>query len=571
MKVRYQRKRYGPLGVTIVFVLVTLSLTMTYVSGTLNGKFDHIFLPAKMFGVPDKVSAHGFTPLFKDDQTGGWDGQFYFYIANDPLALGDTIKHVDADAYRYQRIGLPLLAYFASKISGQDWVNPWTYYLTNLVILTLATLLGASFLSSRGMNPSWILLWALGMGPQITQLHGLPDGAADGLLIIALVCLLSQRKTLYTIAITFAALSREVYILVPCGLILAEALLNFRERDSGKTPLSNIFTEVIKRQWYQAVPLAAFLAWQIFIRIRFNLAPSDQAFGILGFPFKASLEYMLAPVTGVREWNKNSRVEMACILLFLTLLTTTACCLVAFLRRHCGAHPVLQAGRVTQLGIVFPFLPIVALYFCFGSTVMMDKTGYWKAANIFLFVIPFLAALQYRRVGVWARIISFSCFILFGLSFLWHVNSATIASESIKYASSQPACLKRYAAHIKPVSIEIPRSSWWQRLSGNTQVWLEVEISNTGEEDFLPYGGKGGIAASYQWINVPGGSVAKDGLRTSLRDRLAPGETVRLPIRIEPPKDPANYLLKISLVQEDCKWFYMADPSNSFDVDYTIR
>lgn len=571
MKVPYQGKWYGPLWVTIAFVFVTLSLTMTYVSGTLNGNFDHIFLPAKMFGVPDKVAAHGFTPLFKDDQVGGWDGQFYFYIANDPLALGDTIKHVDADAYRYQRIGLPLLAYFVSQISGQDWVSPWTYYLTNLAILALATFLGASFLTSRGMNPSWILLWALGMGPQITQLHGLPDGAADGLLIIALICLLSQRKTLYTIAITFAALSREVYVLVPCGLIFADALLNFRERDLGKTQLSNICIEVIKRQWYQAVPLAAFLVWQIFIRIRFNLAPSDQAYGILGFPFKASLEYMLAPITGMREWNKNSRVEMACILLFLTLLTTTACGLVAFLRRRCGAHPVLQADRVTQLGIVFPFLLIVALYFCFGYTVMMDKTGYWKAANIFLFVIPLLAALQYRQVGVWGRFISFSCFILFGLSFLWHVNSDPIASESIKYASSQPACLKRYSAHIKPVSIEIPRSSWWQRLGGNTQVWLEVEISNTGNEDFLPYRGKGGIAASYQWISAADGSVTKDGLRTSLRDRLAPGETTRLPIRIESPKDQANYLLKISLVQDKCKWFYVADPSNGLDVDYTIR
>lgn len=573
MNTRWYSQWITPLVVAIIAALITLTLTATYVNGALQGNFRHIFLPAKMWGIPEKVAAHGFDELFQDNVNAGWDGQFYFFIANDPLARADTEQHIDSNAYRYQRVGLPLLAFIVSKLTRQDWVSPMTYYLTNLGLLFLATLLGAYFLRSRGINPCWILLWTLGMGTQVTQLHGLPDGAADALQIIALICLVYGRTAWYAAAAAFAVLTREIYVLVPAAIMAASFLLDARAHGLHQQLHPRALVHRLATNWFHLLPAAVFVGWQIFIRQRFHIAPSAQATNILDWPFKSSFEYMLAPWTGMRPMDRAGLQESMGILLFLAILLSAAWMLAKLIRKQLTKPAVgtpLQTDSVS-LGLSIAFLCISLMYVCFGSTVMMAATGYWKATNIFLFLFPFVAALHGQRMGRWTGFVSLLAFALFSTNLKDRVKSSPFETQQISYATAEPACLKDYSARIRPLSIEVQGANWLSRLTSDPRFTVMVEVTNTGNETWFPYRGKGTVNVSYQWINSANGTVARDGIRTSLRAALKSGQSAQLPLTVDAPSAQGSYLLTLTLVQEGCTWFYQADPSSKLEIPYTVH
>lgn len=563
-----------PLALAIIATLITLVLTMTYVNGALQGRFQHLFLPSQVFGIPEQLAAHGYEPLFQDGHSVGWDGQFYFSIANDPLARRDTPRHIDYDAYRYQRIGLPLLAFVAARLTGQNWVSPQTYYLTSLFILFTATWMGAWFLGKRGVHPAWMLIWTLGMGTQVTQLHGLPDAAADGLLIMALVCLQNRHRLSYNVLASLAALTRETYIIFPVAILVAGFLLDALDQGwQSRLRLSSLLSH-LRRGWHNLLPIWVFLAWQAFVRHRFQMSPSAQAsiIEILDWPFKQIFRFLLAPLTGLRPPDRPSLMESAGVLIFLAVLLTAAWILNGFIRRTLRQRISPSSVVATNLGIGMAFALITGMYFCFGRIVMMDNTGYWKAASIFLLMYPLLAAIEGRSIPPWPRILALGSFILFGVSLFARVTTpAFVNVVKIDYAQTEPACLRKFDAKIEPLSVDTSSGSWWQRLTEETPVLVTIAVTNSGNEDWQPYQGKGSVAASYQWVNAATGAVILDGLRTPLRGKLAPHQTVSLPLRVLTPQTRGQYILKLSLVQEGCAWFYNANPTSSFDINYTVR
>lgn len=561
-----------PLFISALAILVTISVTMIYVDRVLQGEFRHIFLPAQMFGVPEKLAAHGYDTLFKDEHTTGWDGQFYYYIANDPFARADTPAHLDADAYRYQRIGLPLLAFAAAKLTGQHWVSPQTYYLTNLAILFVATFMTACFFRRHDIHPLWVLLWTLGMGTQMTQMHGLPDGAADGLLLIALICLLNGRTLPYVIAMAFAALSREIYALVPAAMLAGSFILSSREHGLAPQLRPAALCRRLRQQWMHILPVAIVVAWQIFVRLRFHIAPSAQTFDIIGLPLKSALQFMLAPWTGMRPLDAMSMRESLGILLMLSLMLVTAWRSAQAAHRHLRDSRTRPATDPARLGIAIALLLIVATYLCFGSTVMSAASNYWKAGNAFLLMLPFIAAIEGRRFDTGTKLLSVAAFVLFSVNLVDRLSQEPfIEIARIDYAQTEPACLTQFSAQVRPLSVQSFPDRWWQRITGNPIVLLDVEVVNSGQENLDPFRGKGTVAAGYQWIDPVSGHVLIDGRRVPLRRRLLPGQSAQLPLQVEFPEKPGRYILRLTLVQEGCDWFYNRNADSKFDIGFTIR
>ena len=176
-----------------VFVIYQLLAFSAYLQGTLENDVNNHILAGEMFGVPEELKARGITPLYYGPGQTGWDGQFYYYIANDLLARKDTPSHIDAPSYRYQRPGMSLYAATIAALTGQAWVSPKTYLLSYFLLVLAATWIGGSLLSSRGQHASLILLWSLAVGTQITMFNALPDAAADSFLIVGLAALYSGR------------------------------------------------------------------------------------------------------------------------------------------------------------------------------------------------------------------------------------------------------------------------------------------------------------------------------------------------------------------------------------------
>ena len=99
----------------------------------------------------------------------GWDGQFHFYIANDLLLQKDTAQHIDAPTYRYQRIGLPLLARGLAFLTFSDWVSPLAYWGTSVLLVAAGTFAFAWMLATLGLPPWLSLVWALSGGVQVCK------------------------------------------------------------------------------------------------------------------------------------------------------------------------------------------------------------------------------------------------------------------------------------------------------------------------------------------------------------------------------------------------------------------
>src|SRR6202790_4456650 len=78
----------------------------------------------------------------------GYDGQFYYQIAGDPL---HAAQFLDKPAYRYQRIVYPLLV--AALSVGQARLIPYMLLLVNFVSVVLGTELVAPPLTKKKLPP----------------------------------------------------------------------------------------------------------------------------------------------------------------------------------------------------------------------------------------------------------------------------------------------------------------------------------------------------------------------------------------------------------------------------------
>lgn len=574
--------------IVIFFITLSSSLAImgTYLTHPLLfGNFNQHFLPAKMFGVPQELQEKGIKVLYTDNQNTGWDGQFYYYISNDLLGLEDTSQHVDSDAYRYQRIGLPLLAKILSIVTFQHWVSPLTYYLTTLLLILAASVTGASFFRERKISPYWILFWSLGIGTQLTLLNGLPDAAADSLLIMSLVCLMRKRYSWYALTASLAALSREVYILIPGFIFLADtvSLQSFKSFHYLKNDINHKLKQ--STFWLLLIPLCVFIIWQVYIRLHFG-SPVLQSGTTLDGPFYSAWHFMILglknqhPIVGAGIYSYR---EATGIILFITLLGICLAKLFILLKSNNGIN-----SKNNTIGLSLGFISIIILYFFFGPVVMMHYTGYMKAGTIFYFVFFFIMALNASNqsestlLKKWINRILLVLVIFAGLFFDRHFLEDHIlstptpnpysTSQSITYVSQEPACMKHFDAQITILSNKnlLPKTLF-NRLFISQYRIINVKVTNTGQESFSPYPGKGTVNLSYHWVDAENPTnVIIDGMRTPLPQTLKPGESIILPMMVAFPRKSGKYILKLSLVQEGCAWFYIANSKSSTDITYII-
>jgi hypothetical protein len=151
----------------------------------------------------------------------GYDGQFYYYIALEPLKARDYVDWSshgrDSAAYRYGRILYPLLAR-ALALGHAYWI-PLTLLLVNLLGVGLGTLAVASWLRRFGLSPWPAVLYALYPGVALGVLLDLADPLAFSF-VAAGVYLLhfgGGRRLIWAgLLFALAALTRETTLLAPC-------------------------------------------------------------------------------------------------------------------------------------------------------------------------------------------------------------------------------------------------------------------------------------------------------------------------------------------------------------------
>ncbi len=178
----------------------------------------------------------------------GYDGQFTYYIARDPVSAASLI---DVPAYRYQRILLPALGWLLSF--GMDQLIPFALVAVNLVALGVSTALLEQLLVTHKASRWYALGYALSLGVLGTVRLALPEVLAYGLCIAGLWFLGRDRLPQSAIAFALAALAKEVTLLV-------SGAVGFHLLFFGEGPLTDRLRRALG---FGGAVLAPFIALQI--------------------------------------------------------------------------------------------------------------------------------------------------------------------------------------------------------------------------------------------------------------------------------------------------------------------
>lgn len=568
------RKQSSVLIVCLIVGVYSFFAIRSYTLTELGGDFDKHYLPGAMFPVPEALEEKGYGHLLFNPGDKGWDGQFYYYISNDLLGVTDVPEICDAHAYRYQRIGLPLIAAILSEVTFQDYVTPSIFYLASFLLVLTATYFFAAYLKEEGYSPYLALFWSLSFGTQVTLLNGLPDATADSLLMLSLLFLLKGKRWPFAIAMAFCVLSREVYILFPTTLVCYRFVLFVKSRSF------NVF-KFIWQNLYAFVPMLVFAGWLMYLRLHFGIFPSAQSGSVLGSPLEALFKYFMV---SFRHSNHPldrtiSTIEAFSLLFFVALLVYV---LVDLLKR---VRTIRNQGeeRDVLVPVSFSFSILVLLYFCFGDTVMMHRTGYLKAVTIFLFTYVFLKVAHKEPFAS-----SHYRFLILGLVFSVFILYQRVHPLRVSYlpphvfvevpANQLPSEAPRLANYQYEVEMlregevleETDLNDFFRRLLRLPRFKdLRVRLKNLTDEDWRVSRGLGTVNMSYHWLDESG-RVVMDGLRTRLTKDLEANQEIEMDMWVGVPQGHEKLTLVLSPVQEGYAWFYTKEENgpqrSSFEV-----
>src|SRR5436190_6486113 len=109
-------------------------------------------------------------------ESGGYDGQFAYYLALDPV---NARYYMDRDSYRYTRILYPMAVRLAA-LGNRDWV-PMTLVLVNWLAITAGTWAVAAWCLESGLSPWLGLVYAFAIGQVVAFTRDLNEPLAFAL------------------------------------------------------------------------------------------------------------------------------------------------------------------------------------------------------------------------------------------------------------------------------------------------------------------------------------------------------------------------------------------------------
>lgn len=160
-----------------------------------------------------RIGSHYDSTLYSRDAE-GYDGQFAYYIARDPLSAA---RYLDVPAYRYQRILYPMLARLLSL--GQVALLPYAMLSINVIALVAGTRLLEDLLTAEHTSRWYALSYGLFAGVFIAVRASTNEPLAYGLAIAAIW--MGQRERVLWSGALFglAALAKETTLFCAAGYI----------------------------------------------------------------------------------------------------------------------------------------------------------------------------------------------------------------------------------------------------------------------------------------------------------------------------------------------------------------
>lgn len=242
-----RRSRWAALAAALVLGWQALTVYANY-----GGNWTGLFRTGGETRVPARLAA----ATLRNPHPIGYDGQFYRFLAHDPLLRRDTAAYLDDARVRSRRILIPLLAWLLG--AGQDGAIDAAY-----ILIIAGCIAGGVYWLGRVLHraaPAWEPYWGL---------------------VFLLVPAVTTGVDAMTVDIAVAALTAgllwhlERGAALPVWLILAAAPL---VRETGVLLIAGcVITALLRRHWSRAalwmsatVPM---LLWYLYLH--YQLPPPD--------------------------------------------------------------------------------------------------------------------------------------------------------------------------------------------------------------------------------------------------------------------------------------------------------
>lgn len=197
----------------------------------------------------------------------GYDGQFFYVQALDPLLLRDSTVsslHAAGAGFRMQRAAYPALAWVLA--AGQRGAIPFALLAINVLVLLALTAGFAIYARRRGWSTLWAVVIALMPGMLLATMRDLSDPLAIATGLAGLLLWRSGRRWPAALALTVAVLTREVMMLAVVAVAAEAGVRAWRARE-----IPGVWRRTASQAWPVIVmPAAVFAVWQIYITARYG-------------------------------------------------------------------------------------------------------------------------------------------------------------------------------------------------------------------------------------------------------------------------------------------------------------
>jgi hypothetical protein len=232
----------------------------------------------------------------------GYDGQFFFLQARDPLLLHHaTVAGMRAAkaGFRLQRMAYPALAFLLA--GGRVAGLPYSLLAINVLVLLALAGCFAAYAHRRGWSTLWAVALALMPGFLLPALRDLSDPLASASVLAGVLLAQSGRRWSAAAALAVAVLTREAMMAVVVALALELGVRAWRARQSPGG-----WRAVARARWPGIViPGAAYVLWQTYVMARYG-GPVGEAHASIPFlnlvqEIRWSLAH--APIPAYAGWD----------------------------------------------------------------------------------------------------------------------------------------------------------------------------------------------------------------------------------------------------------------------------
>jgi hypothetical protein len=298
------------------------------------------------------VAARAADPGFHVVHPGAYDGQFYWAVAVDPLALGRVHEAVDKASYRYAH---PLYGWLGWLFSaGRARAVPAALAAIALASMFVAAAVAATLGLRRGRSGWEGLFVALNIGLISAAAHDLAEPLAVALLLGAVAAYVGSRNVIAWLCLALLPLAKEPLIVMPLAVVVWE-----------------LSQHRVGRTWAYATAAIPALLWWTYTRIHLGawFTSGDSALG-------PPLAGWWRTLFGANVRHEAARGVAVAILVSLILVIVLA-----------AARALRRPGPVE-----LSFVGLAAIAACLAPNATLAFTTALRSTAFLVVLIPFVIA-----------------------------------------------------------------------------------------------------------------------------------------------------------------------------------